>query len=358
MSDDDDKTEEPTDRKLRKAREEGNVPKSEDFNGFVGLIIGIFVIYILIKLYRDKIRNNMGACIESIFLKQISGYITDKCQGYLTVMVEIFMMTLCSGVFAAFFGYFVFNKGFIIAKEPIKLNMQAFDIGGNLKNLLNKQNVIGFMMSLIKESLFYGSFAIIFLYFFPGIVYQTFCFENCSGNVPLIFIYVLVGTYVLIALIFTAIDVPFKIMFWKSKLKMSHKDIKDEHKETEGAPETKRAQHEFRHQLMHGAPMGAKNSTFFIKGNGVIFGIRYNRAESPAPIIVVAGKTAEKASVVGQVANQMRRLVVQDVEFANKLLNLGVVGRPVPLEFVKDIRRAVMELRKYEEEHGPVHPEK
>ena len=168
----------------------------------------------------------------------------------------------------------------------------------------------------------------------------------------------MVGTVLLIFLSFTAIDVPFKIMAWKNKLKMSHKDIKDEHKETEGAPETKRAQHEFRNELMHGAPMGAKNATFFIKGGSAIFGIRYNRNESPAPIIVVAGKTAEKAVSVAQTANQMRRLVIQDTEFADKLLNLGVVGRPVPLEFVKDIRRAVMELRKYEQEHGPVHPAK
>ncbi len=358
MSDDDDKTEEPTDRKLRKAREEGNVPKSEDFNGFVGLMMGIAIIFIFSILYPDRVRKNMGDCLESIFINNGGSYLTQKCDDYLTLMSEMGGMVLASGVLAVFLGYIIMNKGFVIPKQPLKFNVDALNIGANLKNIINKQNAIGLLTTLVKESLFYISFFVITLYFFPAIVYQTFCFENCTGQVPLIFIYVLVATYTFIALLFTAIDVPLKIMFWKNKLKMSHKDIKDEHKETEGSPEVKRAQHEFRNQLLHGAPMGAKNATFFVKGNNMIFGIRYNRDESPAPIIVVSGKTVEKATEIGQIAQQMRRLVIQDDNFSKNLANLGVVGRPVPLEFVTDIRRCIMQLRKHEQEFGPVHPQK
>jgi flagellar biosynthesis protein FlhB len=359
MSDDDeDKTEEPTDRKLRKAREEGNVPKSEDFNGFVGLMMGVVIIFIFSILYPDKLRKDMGECLESIFIHGDGSYLTKKCNDYLTLMSEMGGLILASGVLAVFLGYIIMNKGFVIPKQPLKFNVDALNIGENLKNIINKQNAIGLLTTFIKESFFYGSFFFITLYFFPAIVYQTFCFENCKGQVPLIFIYVLVATYTFISLIFTAIDVPLKIMFWKNKLKMSHKDIKDEHKETEGAPEIKRAQHEFRNQLFHGAPLGAKNATFFVKGNNIIFGIRYNRNESPAPIIVVAGKTVEKAIEIGQIAQQMRRLIIQDDSFAQNLANLGVIGRPVPLEFVTDVRRCIMKLKKHEQEFGSVHPPK
>jgi flagellar biosynthetic protein FlhB len=151
---------------------------------------------------------------------------------------------------------------------------------------------------------------------------------------------------------------PLKVIFWKGKLKMSHKDIKDEHKETEGAPETKRAQHEFRNELLQGTPSGPKNATFFIRGASMIFGIRYNRQESPAPMVVAMGKTPDKANAIAQIASRMRRLVIQDEEFARKLGGLAVMGRPVPLEFVKDIRRCVMQLQKHEKEFGPVHPAK
>ncbi|MFT6071637.1 MAG: flagellar biosynthetic protein FlhB [Alphaproteobacteria bacterium] len=358
MADDDDKTEEPTDRKLQKAREEGNVPKSEDFNGFLGLSLGILTLFTISNVYTEDLLANMGGCFESIFEDKLNHYVTEKCQGYLNVVIEISIITFISGIFGSTLGYLILSKGFVISKEPLKLNMQALDLGKNLTNLFNKENATSMAISIAKETLLYGSFFLIVLYFLPGIVYQTFCFENCRGNVPVIFIYVLVATYTLISFIFAAIDVPLKIIFWKAKLKMSHKDIKDEHKESEGSPDIKRAQNEFRNDLLHGSPAGPKNATFFIKGAGMIFGIRYNRQESPAPMVVAMGKKPDKANAIAQIASGMRRLIINDEEFSRKLGSIAVMGRPVPLEFVKDIRRCVMALQKHEQEFGPVHPAK
>lgn len=358
MADDDDKTEEPTDRKLKKAREEGNVPKSEDFNGFLGLLLGAIMIFILTLLYTDRLMNAAGGCINSAFIRNLRIFITDKCQIYLGVIIEIAIITFIAGIFGSFLGYLIMSKGFVISKQPLKLNMEALNLGKNFTNMFKKENAVNLGISMIKETLFYSTFFLLLVYFLPAFVYQTLCFENCKGNVPIMFVYALVGTYILISFIFAAIDVPLKITFWKDKLKMSHKDIKDEHKETEGSPEVKRAQNEFRQELLQGSPSGPKNATFFIRGAGMIFGIRYNKEESPAPIIVAAGKTSEKATAIGQIAQQMRRLVIDDEEFVRKLSSLGVQGRPVPLEFVKEIRQCIMKLRQHEQEFGPVHPPK
>jgi|GEM_PF-3827346 len=357
MSDEDDKTEEPTDRKLEKAREEGNVPKSEDFNGFIALTLGIITIFIISIFYRDDLLGTMGACLASAFKNSLGSMITSKCQAYLGTVAQIATLTFISGIFGSSIGYIILSKGIVIAKEPIKFNIQALDIGKNLKNLANKENATSMGISILKELCLYGSFFLIVTYFIPGIVYSTFCFENCKGVVPIMFIYTLIGTYVFISFVFAAIDVPLKIIFWKGKLKMSHKDIKDEHKETEGSPDVKRAQHEFRNDLLQGTPSGPKNATFFVKGAGMVFGIRYNRAESPAPMVVAMGKKPQQANNIGQVASKMRRLVIHNEEFSKKLGDMAVMGRPVPLEFVKDIRQCIMELQKHEQEFGPVHPQ-
>jgi flagellar biosynthesis protein FlhB len=358
MSDDDDKTEEPTDRKLRKAREEGNVPKSEDFNGFISLFLGILVLFIIYLFYTDRILDTMGTCFTSIFEDLKDSFFTKDCQSYLNIMVEISLIIFISGIFSSSLGYLILNKGFVIPKEPLKFNIQALDIGKNLQNIINKENVVSTVITIFKETSFYCSFFVILTYFLPGFVFQTFCFENCKGNIPLIFIYVLIATYTIISFIFSAIDLPLKLIFWKNKLKMSHKDIKDEHKETEGAPEIKRAQNEFRHELLQGAPAGPKNATFFIRGAGMIFGIRFNRQESPAPIVVAMGKKPDKVNAIGQIASRMRRLIVNDDDFSRRLGAMAVMGRPVPLEFVKEIRRCVMSLHKHEQEFGPTHPAK
>jgi flagellar biosynthetic protein FlhB len=359
MADDDDKTEEPTDRKLRKAKEEGNVPKSEELTGFVSLVLDIIMIYVIFKFYADEFKQKMGLCINSIFLQEnVKNFITDKCGSYIELTTFLVIFTLAFGVLGGFLGYFMMHQGFVLPKDPIKLNINAFNIGNNLSNLINMQAAVGTVVTIIKETLYYSVFFALLIYFIPLLVYETFCYQNCQGVTPIYFILYLVIAYTVIALIFVSIDVPLKIKFWKDKLKMSHKDLKDEHKEMEGAPEIKRAQNQFRHDLLQGPAIGAKNATFFVRGAGVILGIRYNRAESPAPIVVVIGKTPERATQVGQVAQNMRRLVIQDEEFMRQLIKMAVPGRAVPLEFVKEIRRCVMELRKHEQQFGPVHPAK
>ena len=66
----------------------------------------------------------------------------------------------------------------------------------------------------------------------------------------------------------------------------------------------------------------------------------------------------EQANKMAQIAQQMRRLVISDDEFTRLLSGKAVMGRPVPLEYVANVRRCIMELRKHEEQFGPTHPQK
>ena len=54
----------------------------------------------------------------------------------------------------------------------------------------------------------------------------------------------------------------------------------------------------------------------------------------------------------------MRRLVIADDDFTENLKAKAIMGRPVPLEFVAQVRQCIMQLRQFEQEYGPVHPPK
>ncbi|MEM6602812.1 MAG: EscU/YscU/HrcU family type III secretion system export apparatus switch protein [Pseudomonadota bacterium] len=360
MADDDtSKTEEPTDNKLKKARQQGNVPKSEDLNGFMGVLFAVIIGFVMSLIYPDIIVENGATCLDTLWFYAVKGYsLTPDCITFAETMRDMAYAMFVGMIFAAFLGYFIMNKGFVISKQPLKLNMNALNIGENIKNLVRKENVVGTAISIVKESLFYGVFSIMLIFFLPIMVYESFCFLNCKGVTPLYYVYLLIACYTFIAFIFALIDYPLKIRFWKDKLKMSHKDIKDEHKEMEGSPEIKRAQNDFRWEMLNGTPTGPKNATFFVRGATTIWGIRYNREESPAPIVVAIGKNPEQANKISRIAQQMRRLVIADDEFTRLLAGKAVMGRPVPLEYVVNVRRCIMELRKHEEQFGPTHPPK
>ena len=354
MADDSDKTEEPTDHKLKKAREEGNVPKSEDTNGFFSLVFSLVTLALILYLAPDTLVKEMGVCIESVF-RTADMNSTNECIAFAETIFLLSGAMFAVMIFAAFTGYFVMNKGFVIPKQPIKFNIQALDIGTNFKNLFQKQNVTQTALSVLKETLFYGILYLVLSRYFPGFVYETYCYENCQGDTAFYFILILTAFYMIIALIFTLIDYPLKIMFWKDKLKMSHKDLKDERKEMEGSPEVKREQENFRWEMLNGAPSGPRNATFFIRGSNAVYGIRYNRNESPAPIVVAVGK-GDRAIGIMQTANALRRLVLADDDFVKNLNAKAKMGRPVPLEFVAQVRNAIMQLREWEAKNGAVHP--
>ena len=50
MADDQEKTEEPTDKKIEDARKEGNVPKSQDASGVITLFVAILALLMLFPL--------------------------------------------------------------------------------------------------------------------------------------------------------------------------------------------------------------------------------------------------------------------------------------------------------------------
>ncbi len=353
MADDSDKTEEPTDHKLKKAREEGNIPKSEDLNGFFGLLFALLGMAALLYFTPGPMVSFLSVCTEEIFSVK-PGFLPGSCLEFSKYLGMWTAAIFAGMILAAFIGYFIMNKTIVIAKEPIKFNIEALNIGTNFKNLFSKQNVVQTVMSVGKEFLFYGVLYFFLSKYFHGFVYETFCYENCSGFTAFYYIAFLVATYMAISLIFTIIDYPLKIMFWKEKLKMSHKDLKDEHKEMEGSPEVKREQQQFRWEMMNGSPAGPKNATFFVRGSSGIYGIRYNRNESPAPIVVAIGK-GDRAIALSQIAQSLRRLVVDDEDFVKNLNAKAKMGRPVPLEFVAQIRQAIMQLRSHEAKYGAVH---
>ena len=57
MADDQEKTEEPTDKKIEDARKEGNVPKSQDASGVITLFVAILAVLILFPFIADHMLN-------------------------------------------------------------------------------------------------------------------------------------------------------------------------------------------------------------------------------------------------------------------------------------------------------------
>ncbi len=308
------------------------------------------------QMVYNGFKQPFGACVDSAFLAaHARAAPTRECTDLLTYGGIVIVAFLGIEIMVAFLVYIVMNKGFLLPKNAFKFKLESLNFMANFKNLFKKENLTSFITSTIKEILLYGLFAMVFLKYFEPLIYAAQCGTNCSSNISEKFIWVLFLTLLPIGVVFAMIDYPLRVYFHRVSMRMSHKEVKDEHKETEGSPEVKQHRNEFKWEIMNGLPTGPRSATFFVRTADKIIGIRYRPEESPAPMIVAVGQTNEPTQRMASLGFNMRRLVVWDDQFAKALSKQAAPGRPVPLTFIREIRTCLAQLRQHEEKTGPTH---
>ncbi|PLK27625.1 flagellar biosynthesis protein FlhB [Novosphingobium sp. TH158] len=102
------------------------------------------------------------------------------------------------------------------------------------------------------------------------------------------------------------IDFPIQWLRRLSRLKMSHQDLRDEHKEQEGSPEKKAAIRQKQRQLARGGVARAMKEAQFVITNPTHFSVAmaYDPLKASAPIVLAKGR-GEKALAMRELAAEL-----------------------------------------------------
>lgn len=115
-------------------------------------------------------------------------------------------------------------------------------------------------------------------------------------------LFALTAGLILIALV----DVPVQMLRRLNRLKMSHQEMRDEHKESEGSPENKAAQRRRQRELAMGSVGAAMREAQFVITNPTHFAVAltYDPAKAAAPIVLARGR-GEKALAMRELAAEL-----------------------------------------------------
>lgn len=121
-------------------------------------------------------------------------------------------------------------------------------------------------------------------------------------------------------LIIAFIDVPIQWIRRLMRLKMSHQDMRDEQKQTEGAPERKAAIRDRQRKLAMGALAPAMREAQFVITNPTHFSVAlaYDPAKASAPILLAKGR-GEKALAMRELAAEYELPVLEYPALARSL---------------------------------------
>ncbi|RPJ07546.1 MAG: flagellar biosynthesis protein FlhB [Spirochaetaceae bacterium] len=346
-AEDEGRTEEPTEHKIRKAREEGKVAKSQDLTSSVILILGTATIGILSTYMLGQIVEMMRFFFErctdettysaQLFSVALSYFVKISLPILIVVFIIAILINLVQG-------------GFLFSVKPImpdftriaprfgkffKRALFSQEAGFNLLKTLLKVIAIGVLGYLNIQGEF-GKFAnLLHMHFYDG-------FEFISG---IAFRLILEAGVVMLAL--SVADLFFQRFQYKQQLKMSKQELKEERKMYEGDPLVKSRLRERMREIMTRNMLKAVPKADVVITNPTHFAIalEWDRMKMAAPMVTAKGADV-MAQKIREIAEENNVPVLENKPLARALFSEVEIGDVIPEKFYEVLATILAQIYK------------
>jgi flagellar biosynthesis protein FlhB len=307
-AEDEGRTEEPSEYKLRKAREEGRVAKSQELVGAVGLLFPAAALVILAPSLGQTMREMVLYYFGLVGKADITTDAGPIAYAFFMYFIKLTLPVAAVAVIGAIFSN-VLQVGFLFTAKPITPDFSKivprfgqyfkrtlFSIEGlfNFGKSILKVAIIGFISYLIIQGEFDKLRTLFEGPFWPSVSYIF------SLAMRLILV-------VAVALLALAVpDYLFQRRQYMEGLKMSKEEVKEEHKMQEGDPLVKSRLRERMRELLsrNMAANVPKADVVITNPTHYAIALEWNREKMAAPTVTAKG--------VDEVAQRIKRIALDN----------------------------------------------
>lgn len=280
-----------TARKLQKTRENGQTSRSRDLSHLAVLGMGCAMVLAggptLLQHMRIEVGRQFtfdGATVLStqFMLERLGSMISLGLVGViafaLSINVASILLSLMSG-------------GWIFSWKPIFPKFSKLNPIAGLGNVFSKQQLITAAKN-VALTLLLGLVA--WLHIRDGIAHVArLPHQGSAMALVMVGDWILTGIAMLMLVVFAMvlIDVPLQKFLFLQRLKMSHQEVKQEHKESEGSPEVKGKIRQKQREMAHRASVSRVPAADFVVTNPTHYAValRYDERTMAAPQVVAMG---------------------------------------------------------------------
>jgi len=338
------KTEEPTQRRLEEAREEGNVDVSTEISSVMLLVVALFTIIGTGGYIYGRVRSLFITFFLSLGTPVGN---QESARSYLESAAmygfEIMLPLLIGLIITALIVNLVQTKGAFSFKamEPKASNLNPVE---GMKNIFSMKGLVelakGFSKLIIVGFIVYYTIHSNINRFVAFAVMPIEYSLGQSGYYILIFL-----TKILIALFVLSIgDAAYQKYQYKKDLKMTKKEVEDERKETEGDPHIKNKRKEmgmgFRQKRLDHAVL--ESDVVVTNPTHYAIALQYDPDQNNAPIVMAKGQRL-RALKIKELASDLDVPIVENKPVAQALYASAEVDEYIP----EELYRAVAEILAY-----------
>ena len=299
------RTEEPSQKRLQDARERGQVPRSRELTNFATMIGGSATLVAIAGTLSSRLSQMMrqGLSIDAGALRDPDSMFASLGQAgisAITLLLPVFGAVIALVLLAA-----VALGGWNFSAQAMVPDFTRMSPLAGLKRLFGLRGASELGKALLKCALVGGVCAAIVSALFGDVLALAHMETRAAigrgaGLVSWAFVW-LCASMALVAMI----DVPLQLFQFKSALRMTRQEVRDEAKESDGRPETKQRIRQLqqviaRRRMMHKVPTA---DVVLVNPTHFAVALKYDPKMMRAPRVVAKGADL--------VAQNIRRIAVE-----------------------------------------------
>ena len=342
------KTEQPTAKKLREAREQGQVAHSKDFTQTV-LILALFGYLVanaqaLVQAFGHIILLPVSM-LDMPFEAAARSLFEALLRASIELLAPFMLIVLAVGILAE-----TLQVGVMFAFKAIMPSGKKLDVATNLKNMFAAKNWVELLKSLLKIGIVGSVVWVLLAHEIGGLLTLPRAGVVGVGVAVGVLIAALFKQVGLAYLVISGFDFIYQRLQHRKGLMMSKDEVQREYKEMEGDPHIKhKRRHLHQEMLAEGAVNAARSASVVVTNpTHLAIALRYDDPETtPLPLVLGKGEGALAARMVAA-AREAGVPVMQNIPLARALWARDEAERYIPPELVEpvaEVLRAVRELR-------------
>jgi len=341
-----DKTEDPTPKRLRKAREEGDSGASAYAAQSVAFVVAVALAPAAVRALASHAAKHLREALAFAGLRAPAAEVSTRVDAIelATAFVALSVpVLLAAGIAGAV--VHVVQTGGAVATRRVALKLERLNPAQGIKGLFSGTRAFAVVRSLAAAAIVCWLAASALREHVVDIAALANGRLAWAGAVVAETAGSLVWRAGLVGLALGVIDVLVTRRAWLRRLRMSKDEVRREHKDSEGDPQLKTARERAHQQLFAQAAIANVRtaSVVVVNPTHVACALRYDEGEGDAAPTVVASGEGDLAARIIRAARDHAVPVVRDVPLARALLELRV-GDAIPealYEAVAEILRAI-----------------
>ena len=330
-----DKTEEPSAKRLAKARSEGDSPVSAALSQSVGFVAALSLMGGVVAVATEQV----GALISAALARPTEPA-SPVALAKLVLAICVPVLAVAAGASAA---ATVAQTGGTISAKKLTPSFDRLNVFTGIKNLFSWQRLVSIARALVAASLV-SYFALhqlkVHAADFAAVIGNARAASLLAAAVAAKVAWFAASVGLALGLV----DLLLTRRAWFQRHRMSKDELKREHRESEGDPALKAARRRAHQEALTGATLGALKtaSVVIVNPTHLATALKYSDEEEQAPSVIAQGQ-GEMAKLIIDAARAYGVPIVRDVPVARALNELEI-GDEIPEALYEAVAEILREI--------------